>query len=484
MNGSVSWRDYQGLDGFGQSSSEDVADLRKALSAGQDINNPGVSAGQGFPLRVESLENTLKVVTYKMDDVKMWSSLVKLPAYNTVEEINRLQEYGSGVAAFISEGDLPASDDSTYSREYTVIKYLGTTRAVSHVMSLVRPSHGNVVAQETVNGTAWLLRQLERALFFGDSTLIPEQFDGLETQITNGAPNPALNVLDLRGRPMSEDFINDGALIVKTEPNYGRATDLYLADGSFSDLAKQFYPAERYNIPPAGYNQGMVGINIQGMYSQFGPIKFNPDTFIQFGPVVGAAVGPTSSRPSAPVQSVVLAAAPAAGSQFGANDGGSYRYQVAAINRYGRSAPLDIPSNPIVVAPGDGVTFTVADGAVVGTAYEIYRTEKDGLTGTERYMTTVARAGATTPVVDLNADLPGTSKAFLVQQNLEFFSFAQLAPFVKIPLATIDTSVRWMQLLYGALKVYAPGKAVIYKNVGRALGSSGLNNAALNSLMT
>ena len=99
-------------------------------------------------------------------------------------------------------------------------------------------------------------------------------------------------------------------------------------------------------------------------------------------------------------------------------------------------------------------------------------------------MTTVARAGATTPVVDLNADLPGTSKAFLVQQNLEFFSFAQLAPFVKIPLATIDTSVRWMQLLYGALKVYAPGKAVIYKNVGRALGSSGLNNAALNSLMT
>jgi hypothetical protein len=88
-------------------------------------------------------------------------------------------------------------------------------------------------------------------------------------------------------------------------------------------------------------------------------------------------------------------------------------------------------------------------------------------------MTTVARAGATTQVIDRNADLPGTSKAFLVQQNLEFFSFKQLAPFSKIPLATIDTSVRWMQLLYGAPTVYAPGKAVIYKNVGRAYGSVG-----------
>jgi hypothetical protein len=127
-NGFVSWRDYEGLEGFGATTAADVSDLRKALTAGQDLNSPGVSAGTGFPLRVESLEKTLKVVTYKMDDVKLWKSLTKLPAFNTVEEYNRLREYGSGNAAFISEGDLPTSDDSTYSREYTVIKYLGTTR--------------------------------------------------------------------------------------------------------------------------------------------------------------------------------------------------------------------------------------------------------------------------------------------------------------------------------------------------------------------
>lgn len=61
MQNFVSWRDYQGLSGLGDQSHQDAADLQKALTAGSDVNNPGVSAGEGFPLRVESLENTLKV---------------------------------------------------------------------------------------------------------------------------------------------------------------------------------------------------------------------------------------------------------------------------------------------------------------------------------------------------------------------------------------------------------------------------------------
>jgi hypothetical protein len=383
------------------------------------------------------------------------------------------------VAAFIDEGDLPEADDSTYSRQYTVIKYVGTTRAVTHVMSLIRPAHGNVIAQETVNGMAWLLKQIERALFFGDSSLIPVQWDGLLKLITDGAPDASLNIVDLRGKPLTEDLLNDGCLIVKTEPNYGRATDLYCADGAFSDLAKQFYPAERINLPPAGWQQGMVGLNIQGFYSQFGPIKFNPDLFIQFGPLVGSGgVGPAAKIPSAPTESVAPATSADSDSQFIASDAGDYYYSIRAINRYGKSAVLQL-TGPVTVAAGEKVTFTVADGSTAGTAFEIYRTDKDGAQGTERLMTTVARSGATTAMTDLNADLPGCSTAFLIQQNLEYFSFKQLAPAVKIPLATIDTSIRWMQLLYGAPVVYAPGKSVIYKNVARAAGSSGLDNAQI-----
>lgn len=473
----VSWKDYEGLDGFGSATQKDVDDLRKALTAGQEINPPAVAPGEGFPLRIESLERTLKVVTYRMDDVRLWRNVSKLPAYNTVEEFNKLRSYGTNdFAGFIGEGDLPESDDTTYSREFTIIKFVGTTRKVTHVMSLVRPAHGPVIAQETVNGTAHLLKQIERALFFGDSSLIPVQWEGLLKQITDGAP--AENIIDLRGGPLTEDIVNDGALTVKTAPNYGRPTDLYMADGAYSDLAKQFYPAERYPIQPGGFQDGMVGLSIKGFHSMVGPIMFNPDVFVEFGgPANTTAIGDAAKRPGTPTEDVAPATPADPASQFGPADAGDYEYKVVAINRYGKSAPLQL-TGAVTVAAGDKVTFSIGDGAVVGTAYEVYRTRKDGAVGTELLAFTVPRSGDPTAIEDFNADLPGTSQAFLIQQNIEFFSFKQLAPFVKIPLATIDTSIRWMQLLYGALTVYAPGKAAIYKNVGRAPGSVGGGGSA------
>lgn len=484
---SVGLQDYAGLRGFGGPEDiAEIAELRKAISAGSDINSPGAVPGSGFALRPESLEATLKVTTFNMDDAVLWQNVTKLPAFNTIEEHNRLESYGAGVAAFVGEGDLPEADDATYTRNYTAMKYLGTTRAVTWQASIVRPAHGPIVAQETVNGTAWIIRQLERALMFGDSTKVPVQFDGLERIISTGAPNPALNVFDLRGRPLSEDVVNDGALVLKSEPNYGRGTDLYMADGAFGDLAKQFYPMQRLPIQPqGGWANGMVGLNIKGMWSQFGPIAFNPSTFIQFGPLASAsATGVAGKVASAPTESVAPAAGALGGgetSYFAATDAGDYRYRVAAFNRYGRSASVAM-TGPVTVAANQKVTMTVADGAVAGTAFELYRSDVNGAAGTERLCFTAARTGATTVLTDFNRYLPGMSKAFLLQNNLDFWAFKQLSPFTKIPLATIDASIRWMQLIAGAPQVYAPGRGLLFINVGRAPASAGLNNAALNSL--
>jgi hypothetical protein len=94
MNGlsdMVSWKDYAGVEGFGVSTAEEVENLNKALAAGQDQNPPGSAvAGDGFALRVESLESTLKVTTYKMDHIKLWKAIPKLAAYNTVNYVKSL----------------------------------------------------------------------------------------------------------------------------------------------------------------------------------------------------------------------------------------------------------------------------------------------------------------------------------------------------------------------------------------------------------
>jgi hypothetical protein len=188
-------------------------------------------------------------------------------------------------------------------------------------------------------------------------------------------------------------------------------------------------------------------------------------------------VGTAAKRPSTPTEN----SAPADGggdalSQWNASDIGAYYYRVAAINRYGRSATV-LMTGPVTSVLAHKLVMTVADGSTAGTAFEVYRSDLGGAATTCKYAFTVARTGATTVITDNNLDLPGCSSAFLIQQNLEYFSFKQLAPFMRIPLATIDLSIRWVQALYGSPTVYAPGKSIIYKNVGRASGSVGLNNA-------
>jgi len=76
----VSWKDYEGVEGFGEATAADVSELNKALAAGQAITGPGGTAGDGFALRVESLERTLKNTTYRMEHIRFWKAVPKLPA--------------------------------------------------------------------------------------------------------------------------------------------------------------------------------------------------------------------------------------------------------------------------------------------------------------------------------------------------------------------------------------------------------------------
>ena len=475
MNPQVSWKDYEGVEGFGQATQNDVDDLNKALTAGQEQNPPGsVVAGDGFALRVESLDSTLRNTTYKMKHVQLWRDVFKAPAYNTVEEYSQMHSYGDNPdAGFIDEGDLPNDSDSEYERKFSVVKYIGTTRKVSHVMSLIKPAHGAVIGRETVNGTMHLLRILERSLFKGNSTLSALQFDGFEKLILDNSP--AANIIDLRGEPLSEDVLIDAALTVSDAPNYGTPTDLYLNPKCHADLVKTFFPKERTR--PGMLEGGLVGLDINGWTSPAGNVNFKPDVFITDGGAPTAALGDAAKAPAIPTVGSVTTPADGA-SQFAADDAGDYYYVAQAVNRYGRSGSVDVPSGPtaVTVAPGDKVTFTLTPSTAVAVGwYEIFRTKKDGAAGTARLILRVpngAGAGAQT-INDFNASLPYCTSGYLFQQNSENMAFRQLAPMVKIPLATIDSSIRWMQLIYGVPQLFTPGKNVLFTNVGRAKGFVG-----------
>lgn len=461
----VSARDYEA--GFGSSTPGEVADLKKALSAGQDVNDPGVAAGVGFPLRVESLEATMKNLTFEMDEIKLFKTIPKVPATNTVEEFNRLVSYGSGGTrrfnlGFMTEGDLPEEEDSTYERVTMLIKYLGVTGRVTHVANTIRAATGNVIALETMNKTMELLKNLENALFFGDSSLIPEQYDGLFKLISDGAPD---NVIDLRGQPLTEEKLND--MLLQIRDNFGMATDAYFSTGVFADLAKQVYDRQRFAYAPA---PGVLGATITAFQGQHGRINMHDHVFIQEGPEVpSSGLGKPDRRPLAPTITVAPAAGADPLSEFVTGDAGTYIYQVVAGNRFGLSTP--VVSAGVATVAGDGVTFTVQDGGQNTTFYEIYRSRPGGAAGTARLMRRVARTAATQVITDRNSDIPGTSQGFVLMQNQRSFSWAQLLPMTRIPLAAIDTSIRWAQVCYGGVKLYTPAKNIVVKNIGRAAGS-------------
>jgi hypothetical protein len=457
---------------FGQMSRAEVTELWKALVAGSDINNPGTAAGTGFPFRVEFLDNMLRYISYRATHVRLFTALMKEQALNTVVEYNLLEDYGEDAGGFIGEGDLPQEHDLTISRNYATIKYLATLRRVTHPMQLIRPAHGDVVRRSAEAGTLWLLRAAEKACFFGDSRVIPEEWDGIKSQMEQalGTGNlDAGSIRDLRGARLTEEEINEGVGFQMSDRNFGYPTNIHYSVAAHQNLARQLFNKERLGIAERS-RRAVGGFRMDAFQSSLQPtdISLEPNVFIKEGDVpVATGVGSSAKRPAAPVLGAVTSPADPA-SKFYAADADTYTYKVVAVNRYGKSAP--VTSGSVVVSTGDKVTFTITDGGGA-SGYEIHRTAagEGGTAATAKFIIRIPKAaGATTTFDDFNDDLPGTSYAFMLQQNREAITFYQLAPMMLFPLAYIDLSRRWAQLLYGTLIVNAVRKHLLWKNVGSA----------------
>jgi hypothetical protein len=64
--------------------------------------------------------------------------------------------------------------------------------------------------------------------------------------------------------------------------------------------------------------------------------------------------------------------------------------------------------------------------------------------------------------------MAATSKAFIGELTPQVVAAKQLAPLMKMDLATVAPSIRWMILCYLTFILYAPKKWVKIINIGRA----------------
>lgn len=451
-------------DGFGIASMADLAELRKALDIGYSLPATGV----GFDaLRVESLEATLKLMTYSATNIRLWNMIPKVDAYSTVEEYNRLLQYGGDGGGFTQSGELPQEEDSTYERTNQLVKFLGTTRSVTHPTTLVRTVPADLITQETQNGALWLMGKANSALYYGNADAVPQEWNSIGKQIIDGGGH----VIDLQGQPIAKDDVEQAAYLI-TE-NYGMPSSFFSNNKVFADFSDTYNQFQRFVAP--GGNPGIIGTPVTGINTVSGRVDFQPDVFIKAGGAPPASA--TSLR--SPATPVLTVGAPAGtgGANWLASDAGDYLYSVTAVNQYGESAPttLDSPAPLANVSAGQHVPLSIADGAGTfpATGYKLYRSKKNG-TSVSYCGVVIPRtktAGVyTSPTTynDYNNDRPDCFVGLLLDMTNQSLMFKQLSPMIKMNLAIISPAIRWMQLLYGTPIVYAPKKNVVFKNIGKA----------------
>lgn len=469
-------------DGANIGSMNDVTLLKKALEAGYEAGT-GVSSDV---LKVQSLEKTLKNVQYKERDMAFWLTVPKLKATSTVEEYNRLDSYGDDTGGSFVEGDAPEGIDASYSRQVELVKYYGVTKEVTHAAQLVSTNVGDLQMHAATTGTKWLLRKVDRSLAMSDARIVPTEVNGFRALHRNSfatfaAWDDSEYVRDLRGKRMVEDDLEDGSELLVSDGHAAPDT-LIAAPAVLSGFVKQ-YRESKYIQPNTPQVSGAImGQRVKKFESQFTTIDLMYDKFIRQTPRKSTDGATSTKAPATPVPDATTPfnVVTDASNKYGVDFEGDYFIGVAAINRYGMSAIAMFDPAVISIAATESVDLKFAAGAgtYAATGYVIFRSEVDptgALADTNLYpileVSTAELAagfdGAAVGVVrDRNRTIPNTYIAFLTENDTEVWSVKQLAPLMKMPLARVGTSDKFMILMYFTPQLYAPKKMVLYKNIG------------------
>lgn len=472
-----------GLD-QGLVSAADVENLNKAITAGYGGAGKPTDLTYGGVLQAESLEATLKSVTFDMKNLKMWPAVSVDKAYNLFEQYNRLISYGSDSAPYIGEGGAPIEEDSTYVRDGQKIVFFGTRRKVSHQMTLVRTTVGDIVAQQAKEGTMHLLKNVERELYWGHAHFLnrldgsnsgspadlPQNsiaMSGLLQQLKKGDSDVLMRsgdfegygdaqsiAQDLGGNVIAQDDIERLAVIALE--NFGSPSELHIEPAALSAFVKQFYP--QFRSAPGLANQ-TVGYDVSKMTTTAGNVDFKPNLFLR--PRAGARALSVSALAPAPGALAVAGSNTGSGSAYAA---GVYQIKVTLVNDAGESIPVQ--GSAATLLAGENITLTVT-GMPANVKYiKAYISAPGGAVGTEKFAGNFANAGNTTYVL-AGRKQAGLGEAFLLDMSAECMKFKQLAPLSKINFAIVTTALEFAIVMYGALFVYTPRFNCLFENVGK-----------------
>lgn len=475
-------------DGYAGSGGS-VVDLMKSMQTGQITGSQTLGMPlTAQPLKAESLETSMKLLEYKLEEIKLFNAIPKLTAHSTVEEFLQLQSYGSQRGGFYSEGELSEVEDSTYVRRAEYVKYMQVTGSVTIQSQMVR-SFIDVYNQEIKNKMMWIMRLANRSLTSANSDMIPDEFNSLYKQHANiGSSTGSIYnsfeayygsgvVVDMRGKSLKQFDIENAAIAV--DENHGSPNMLFAPPKVLSGFSQDYYDKQRVIIDgkpivgsigdvPKAVTTTIANINLMGDKSM------NAES-----PRKLQDAATTPKAPSAPTAGAVPSIVVDSFSKYQVSETGNVFYAVASINKYGESALTSLNASPVALASGSSVdlTFTPSGGANAVSAYTVYRTKVTNASSPTNetffpvFKVSVAQLaagydGATNNKVrDRGYFLPAMEQCFLAEVTEDVMSFKQLAPMSKLDLAVQTMARSFVVFLFGTPNLYAAKKMVRFINV-------------------
>jgi len=480
-------------------SQSEVSELIKAMQAGnitgRDTNDLALTQE---PLKVESLEKTLRLLDFKMEQVKLYYDIPKLDAMNTVEEYIQLESYGFDRGGFYAEGETPDLEDSVYRRRAELVKYIQIMGSVTLQAQKVR-SYVDAMAQEVKNKTMWVVRKTANSLTKADSNMNSLEFNSLFAQharigASSGDLYPTLDawqdspaVIDLRGASIRQQDFEDGSQNIYAA--FGTVDTFYAPPTVLAGFAKDYYERQRILLGSSGY-RGVAGSNPKAVDTTFGEVALKQDLFMKTPGFRLATDSATSGKaPATPVSVSAALTGTDGKSRFAAGEAhtgalGTVFYGVSAANQYGES-PVRIlggDTNKVTLTAGQSVdlSWTAGAGTFTPSHYVVYRSKISTVTNAatsqvEFYpifkvsaaQLTQGYDGAAAGVVrDRNRFLPDTENGFIEAMQEEVNYFKQLGPISRLDFGITGPANNFMVYQWGTPVLVAQKKMVRYINIG------------------
>lgn len=468
---------------------EGIRELLKSMEANEGITDVAALVGASA-LQPQSLEMTVVSLLFDESYFKVLNRIPKQKEYSTLAEYTQRTSFGRyNRGGFVGQSENPRQADPSFKRRVANIKFLRELWSVSSVLAASR-TITNAEMEAVDASTIRLMETAEVAYFEGDSSIVPEEWDGMVAIIKD--QGVADQIVDMRGGTFTERILKENCK--KIADRIGLANDMYVSYGVQNQIDNLLDPTNnrRYqqNEGVLTFDLGYIIPGFRATFAKDGRVSFVPNLFLnseeegvptveddQGNILEGATSDMAPATPSVALDASIGAQTGSKWAASGAAPSGvAYQIRVAAVNRHGASKASTVVAD--TPSAGEGIKITITDNSVANFAdgYIIYREVKTGpFTGTIKKMIRIAKnkTQPTTVHIDINLDLPGTSTSYLGDFNsrgadgpLRTTKIKELSPFHKTRYSVVGPFF-WGSCNYYATPVwYAPKKFVIFKNVG------------------